>query len=253
MVNNLSAVIITKNEEDIIARCIKHLSWCHSIFLIDDNSTDKTTEVAKKMGVKVFTRSLNDDFASQRNWALSKVKTKWTLFIDADEVVTDELAREIEEAIAKSQYLGFWVTRKDFWLGRKMNFGEFGKTKFLRLARTKGGKWRRAVHETWEVSGRKESLKNELYHYPHPTVGKFLEHINFHSTLHAIANQNEGKKSSIYKIFLYPPAKFFKNYLLRGGFLDGTQGLVAACLMSFHSFLAWSKLWLYEKKYQTIG
>ena len=95
----LSAVIITKNEEGNIKRCIKGVSFCDEIIVIDDNSSDETTKIAKNLGAEVYQRSMGDSFSKQRNYALSKAGGKWILFVDADEVVSEGLRAEIIQAV----------------------------------------------------------------------------------------------------------------------------------------------------------
>jgi hypothetical protein len=116
------------------------------------------------------------------------------------------------------------------------------------LARKDAGKWKRKVHEYWEVRGPIGSLKNPLRHYPHPTLREFIADINWQSSLHAEANLKEGKKANVVKIVLYPLAHFVRNWKFRLGFLDGMEGFVVALVMSFHSFLAWSKLWIRQRE-----
>ncbi len=133
----ISAVILTKNEEKNIQRCIKSLQWCEEIIIIDDYSIDNT--LSKVKGCKVFKRKLNGNFAAQRNFGLSKAKGDWVLFIDADEVVTKELQKEIVTRIKYSERNGFYVKRKDIFLGRELNYGETGNTKLLRLSKRNSG------------------------------------------------------------------------------------------------------------------
>ena len=124
-----------------------------------------------------------------------------------------------------------------------------GSYKNLRLIRKGSGKWRRRVHQFFEIQGETGIFKNPLNHYPHQSVSRFIESIGRWSTWHALANKEEGKRSSVLKIILFPVIHFTRNYFLRLGFLDGIQGFVFASLMSFHSFLSWSKLWLMQKSF----
>lgn len=247
----LSVVILTKNEEKNIVACLESLSWCDEIFVIDDNSTDTTVELAKKLGVKVFIHALDNNFAAQRNFGLLKTNGSWVLFIDADEVVSEALASEISSAVAdpiSNEVNGYYIKRRDVMWGKELKHGEVGEIKVLRLAKKDSGRWHRKVHEVWEVKGEAGELQNPLLHFPHPTLAEFVSHIDFYSTLHAQQKFEDGERSSIFKIILWPKLKFIKNYVWGFGFLDGTQGFVLAMLMSFHSFLAWSKLWILQNK-----
>lgn len=246
---NTSAVILTKNEEENIKECINGLTFCDEIIVIDDNSSDKTAEIAGNLGGKVFVRNLNDDFAGQRNFGLEKANNKWVLFIDADERVSGELKKEMLKEIESPEnpHVGYTFKRDDYIWGKKLNHGETANISLLRLARKSAGKWVRSVHEVWTVTGRTKTLKNPLKHYPHQTLREFIDDINFHSDLHAEANYKEGKISNLAKIVIWPKGKFFYNYFFKLGFLDGMEGFVFALMMSFHSFLSWSKLWVIQR------
>lgn len=251
----ISAVVLTKNEEKSIKDCIESLKWCDEIIIIDDYSQDRTVEIAKKHGAKVYRHALNDNFAAQRNFGLGKAGGEWMLFVDADERVSRELTREIKYEISKiknKEAVGFYLKRRDFMWGRELKHGEAGNVKLLRLARKDAcpptGGWKRAVHETWDIKGPLSTLKNPLMHYPHQTLREFLADIEWMSTLHAQENKKEGKSSNLLKIILVPKFKFFDSWILKRGFLDGMPGFLVAMMMSLHSFLAWSKLWLTEVK-----
>lgn len=241
----ISAVVLVKNQQEQLIDCLGSLKWCDEIIVVDDDSSDRSAEVAKNMGAKVYTRSLQGNFSQQRNYALEKVKNDWVLFIDADERVSPELAEEIYQQT--SQFLtpvnGFFIPRVDYLWGRRLRFGETKSRKFLRLARKDKGEWIGQVHEQWKVIGNTATFKNPLDHYPHQTIREFLSEINFYSSLRAQELYSHKKSVSKFKILLYPVGKFVHNYFLKLGFLDGVPGLLVCSMMSFHSFLVRGKLW----------
>lgn len=253
----IAAVVLTKNEEKNIQTCLNSLLWCDEIVIVDDYSQDKTirkmqNHIAK---VKIFKRRLNDNFGEQRNFGLSKALvssdsrgTDWILFVDADEEVSDELSLEIRERIEETGFNGFYIRRRDFWMGKELGFAESGATNLLRLGRAGSGSWKRRVHEYWDIKGSVGQLKNFLSHRPHPTISSFIKKVCFYSELHAVANRKEKKSSSVFKIFFYPIFKFCQNFIFRRGFLDGTHGFVISIVLSFHSFLGWSNLWILQEK-----
>lgn len=243
----VTAVVLAKNEEKNIGACLESLKWCDEVVVVDDYSEDTTLEIAKKHGARVFQRYLNGDFAAQRNFGIEKAKGEWVLFVDSDERVTPGLTTEIKNVVADAENMGFYIKRRDFMWGRELKHGEVGNAEFIRLAKKGAGFWKRRVHEFWEIKGEVGRLENPLRHYPHQTIKEFVEHIEYFSTLHAQARHKEGEKSSLFKIIFWPKAKFFQNWIFKLGFLDGTAGVVVALLMSFHSYLAWSKLWLLQK------
>ncbi len=246
----ISAVVLTKNEEKNIEACLSSLSWCDEIVVIDDNSQDKTVLLAKKHGAKVYLHDMKGDFSRQRNYGLEKATSEWVLFIDADERVSAPLWYEIMEYTNNPlvSYTGYLIKRTDIMWGKELLHGEVGNIKLLRLAKKDAGMWEDPVHETWKVKGKVLTLEKSLLHYPHPTVAEFLQEINFYTDLRAKQLYKKGKKASWWSIILYPKAKFVLNYFFRGGFLDGLPGLVFALMMSLHSFLVRSKLWLLWQK-----
>lgn len=243
----ITAVVLAKNEEEKIEKCLKTLKWCDEVVVVDDESEDKTAEIAKKLGAKVYKRALNGDFAAQRNFGLEKARGEWVFFVDVDEQVTPQLRAEIQKK-TNGQFVGFYIKRRDFIFGRGLKYGETGGVKLLRLGKKGMGSWQGRVHETWEIQGPKEELENLLEHYPHPTVSEFLKDINLYSTLRARQLYEENKKSNLFQIIFYPVGKFLQNFFLRLGFLDRMAGFMVATLMSFHSFLVRSKLYLLWKK-----
>jgi glycosyltransferase involved in cell wall biosynthesis len=245
----ISVIILTKNEEKNIERCLESVRWCDEIIIIDDESTDKTIEIARRFGAIIYCHRLNNNFSSQRNFGLSKAKNDWVLFIDADEVVSDALAYEISSAIQLenqdvNNYSGFYLKRSDFIWGKQLKYGETGQIRLLRLAKKDLGKWDGMTHERWKVQGRIGQLMNPILHYPHQSLVEFLKEINLYSDIRARELNAKNINVGFSLIFLYPLGKFLINYLLRRGFMDGIRGLIFAITMSFHSFLVRGKLWL---------
>jgi glycosyltransferase involved in cell wall biosynthesis len=246
----ISAIVLTKNEEKNIKDCLETLMWSDEIIVIDDDSTDKTREIAEKLGAKVFVHPLNNDFSVQRNYGLEKAIGEWVLFIDADERVPAALAAEVSSIKYQvSSINGFYLRRKDFLFGKWLEHGETSNIRFLRLAKKGTGRWIRPVHEIWQIDGQLGELKNPLLHFPHQTTEEFLENINFYTDLNAQVFYEQGVKTSYCQIIAYPVGKFIKNYFLKLGFLDGMAGFLHATFMSFHSFLTRAKLFtLWQKK-----
>jgi glycosyltransferase involved in cell wall biosynthesis len=246
----ISAIILTKNEEKNIEACLDSVSWCDEKIVIDDRSVDKTVELAKKKGAKIFTRSMYNNFSDQRNYGLEKAKGDWILFVDADERVSSALWYEIMQHTSESieDLTGFYIKRQDTMWGKVLKHGETGNITLLRLAKKSTEKWEGRVHEKWNVRGKTEVLKNHLDHFPHQTVAEFLREINFYTDLRAEELFEKKATSNWAAIISYPKGKFFVNYILKAGFLDGLEGFVFALMMSLHSFLVRGKLWLLWQK-----
>lgn len=249
--NDLSVVILTHNDEKNILDCLESVKNAGEIVIVDDDSKDRTLEVIKSLkygDVKIYERRLDNDFSAQRNFGLSKVKNEWVLFLDADERITGDLWSEINLKTNSSQASGFYIKRVDYMWGKKLQYGETGNIKLLRLAKKDNGEWKGRVHEVWDIKGKVEGLENALNHYPHQNLSEFLSEISFYSTLRAQELKDKGIKVGVLQIIFYSKAKFFVNYFVKLGFLDGTPGLIVSIIMSFHSFLTRSKLWLLNQK-----
>jgi glycosyltransferase involved in cell wall biosynthesis len=243
----ISAVVLAHNDADVITGCLSMLAWCDEIIVIDDYSQDDTAVRAGKAGAIVVKRHLDNDFASQRNFGIDQAKGEWILFVDSDEIVPPPLAREISEVVRETGKNGFMIGRRDAMFGKILRYGETAGVRLLRLARKGSGRFTRPVHETWTVSGPVGALRNVLLHYPHQTVGGFLDEINSYSGINATYLRGQGVRVAWWHIPVYPLAKFVKNHIIRLGFLDGMPGLVVSVLMSFHSFLTRAKLYQESK------
>lgn len=252
----LSVIILTKNEEKNILDCLETVLWADQIIIVDDNSEDRTLEIAKSQNIKhleIVRSNLQADFSRQRNYVLSQAKHEWVMYVDADERVTDGLRREINDFLIEEKnepkFEGMYIKRKDMLWGKLLRHGETGNINLLRFAKKDAGKWQGRVHEKWVVEGKIDIFENYILHLPHQTVAEFLQEINFYTSIRATELFEQNQKTSLLQIIFYPKAKFLVNYFLKLGFLDGLEGLVFAILMSLHSFLVRGKLWLlWERK-----
>jgi glycosyltransferase involved in cell wall biosynthesis len=242
----VAAIVLAKNEEANLQKCLESLSFCDEIVVIDDDSSDRSVAIAKKFKAKIIKHKLVD-FSSQRNWALSQVKTPWVLFVDADEVVTAELGDSIQELVKKNEANGYLIHRVDYIWDHQFKHGDVGNVWLLRLARRGAGNWQGEVHETWEIDGRVNRLKGNLNHYPHQNTVEFLKHLNYYSTLRAREFYEQKRQINIFEITLGPVWRFIYLYVCRFGFLDGIPGFIHAMLMAFYMFLVAGKLYLLYK------
>lgn len=240
---SLSVVVLTHNDETRIVDCLECLGFADELIVVDDNSTDRTVELAKQFTSKIFTRALNGNFSNQRNFALNNVHSQWVLFVDSDELLSKNLKEEIVEAINSREYAGFNIKRFDYIWGRKVTHGELSRIKLLRLAKRNEGKWHGKIHETWKVVGAIGELNNPILHVPHQNIKEFLTDIDSYSSVRAMELQENNQKTSFLGIVSYPLAKFIQNYLIRQGYKDGIPGILYAIMMSFHSFLVRAKLY----------
>jgi len=246
----ISAIVLAKNEEKNLGECLGHLQWCDEIIVLDDFSTDSTPQIAIKSG-SIYAKRKLTNFADQRNFALTLAKFEWVLFIDSDEIVSEDLRNEIQHVIATDSTInGYFLKRVDLLWNKTIKYGDGKDIQLLRLAKKNTGKWIGAVHEVWDIKDPTRSLLSPLLHSPHQTVAEFLDEINKYSTLRALELIENKKKANSFIIVMYTIGKFLDNYLLKLGFLDGTHGLIRALMMSYYSFLVRAKLWTLNQKRQ---
>jgi glycosyltransferase involved in cell wall biosynthesis len=249
MNKQISAVILTKNEEKNIKDCLTSVKWVDELIIVDDFSTDKTLEIVKRFNTTVYQRELNFDFSAQRNFVLSKINTDWVLFIDADERISEELKNEIIGKISFPNLLdAYSIKRLDMMWGKVIKHGEQGNVRFVRLFKSKVGKFFNKVHEDIKINGKVGRLNNPIIHYPHQSIREFLEKLNLYSDIRSDELREKRVKTNWFLILCYTLGKFFKNYFVKLGILDGIRGLILAVLMSLHSFLSRGKLWLLWQK-----
>jgi len=214
----LSVIVLTNKKPVEIKRTLDSVSFADEVILIPDRKVPLT------------------DFSAARNSGLSKAKNDWVLFVDDDEVVSQELATEIKAAITPpSLFSGFYIRRLDKYHGQVLHHGETGNTKIIRLGKKSAGRFFRPVHEVWKINGLVGALKNALIHERGELVAPFMDRMIRYSPLDAGQLTRENKPFTYWRLILNPKAKFILNYFLKFGFLDGYLGLFQAYLMSVQS------------------
>lgn len=245
---NISAIVITKNEEANIDDCLKSLSWVDEIILVDSESTDKTVETAKKYTSKIFINKW-EGFKKQKEFALSKTSFEWVLSIDADERVSPLLKEEIVNLTANNVD-GYYLWRQNYLFDKHIKSCGWNNDYQLRLFRKSKAKLTdRLVHEGFIVEGKTRKLKHRLIHYTFRSVEKTMNKINHYSTLKAEELLRKNKKTSGIGIVIHGLTGFFRFYFLLGGIKDGVHGLIVSLLHVVTTLLSYMKLW--EMQYLT--
>lgn len=241
---DVSLFIIAKNEGEKLAECINSAKTiCSEVIVCDSGSTDDTAKVAEKMGAKVVQHDFIG-FADQKNFALSQCTGKWALSLDADEVLTKELAEEIKAIPDDTEINGFDIHRVNYFLGGRMNHSGLNNEYILRLIRIGSGKYRDVlVHEGLEISGKIGRLKNEMLHYSYADLANYFTKFNKYTSLAARDLKAKGKKFSLLGTIFRLPFEFLKRYVLKLGFLDGIRGFIWAACSTFYVFVKYIKLW----------
>ncbi|MFH1837574.1 MAG: glycosyltransferase family 2 protein [Candidatus Omnitrophota bacterium] len=243
---SISAVIITLNEEQKIADCIGSVKWTDEIVVVDGFSSDKTREVARNHGAKVYEREF-DDFASQKNYAIEKATGEYIFFLDADERAEESLAAEILKAVIKQEYQGYYIPRKNIIFGREMKYGGHQGDKHLRLFKKDVSHFVDPIHEKVVVNGNVGMLSNFLIHYSTASISEYRDKMDLYTELEVkhLVQQNVklGKFDKAWK----PIVKFFKQYFMQKGFLDGKEGLVFYYLSAVYLYTKYDKYWKITK------
>lgn len=248
MKTSLTITIITLNEEQNLKKCLECLKDLNAeIVLIDSGSIDKTLEIAKNYGVKTYFRKF-DNFANQKNWALSKANGKWILSIDADEEISADLVKEIKKNIKNSKYSGFLIPRRNFILGGEIKHSRWSPDKHIWLWKKGFGKWVGDVHEEVIVTGKVGLFINSKVHNSHKTVSGFMKANDFYSTLEAKSYFKNNVRFSLKKMFWEFLFEFFIRFFYKQGFLDGVRGFILAYLMGIYKLIVWIKVWELEQK-----
>lgn len=235
MIQKLSALIITYNEEDNIMDVLHCLDFADEIIVLDSFSADNTVLLASRNPKVRLYQHKFEDFTKQRNLALSYAKHDWVLFLDADERITEALQREIVDTIngpdAKEAY---YIYRIFYFCGKKIKYSGTQNDKNFRLFRKSRAHYDnvKKVHETLVVDGRIGILKNKMPHYSFADYAAYKEKMIHYGTLKGQELHARGKRYSLLKDWVKTAFKFFKAYFLKLGVLDGTQGYQLCYLQS---------------------
>lgn len=258
---NLSVVISAYNEEKNIKECIESVEDIASeVIVVDNSSSDKTSEIASKKGAKIFNQE-NDPkkIDLQKNFGFSKAKEAWILSLDADERVSAKLAEEIQKVISEdSNVAGYKIPRKNVIFGKWVRNSIWWPDYQLRLFRRGKGKFLRAtVHQPIEVKGEVRHLSEPLTHYNYNSINDFVDRINnIYTEVEADEVVRSGKKLHWVESIRMPTQDFLKTYFLQKGYKDGLHGLVLSILQSIYMFLVFAKVWekqgFYEKNEKEI-
>jgi len=260
---NISTLILAKNEEANLPRCLNALRWCDDIIVVDDYSSDGTVAVAKGFGAKIVQRHF-DSFASQRNWALAEVvfRHEWVLHLDADEVTTPELVAEMAHAVNSDRFIAYRVASKMMFQGRWLRHAATFPAYQVRLGRIPGLRFVQVGH------GQREDLDESVIGtlrnaYLHFSFSKgldewFSKHIRYASheaqaaveycerdrltpsAIFAVGRKSTRRRALrelSYRLPFRPSMRFLYMYILRLGVLDGRPGLIYCRLLATYEYL----------------
>lgn len=291
--SRLCIIILTKNEEKDIETAIQNAWQCaEEVLVVDSGSTDRTVELAKKNGARVVFREWDNDFAAQRNFALSQTEADWVLYLDADERMNDELVRAVKKIVASDRPVAgaenrnvtstdpanrdipaaspessnapatipanrtglkqYSLQRKSIAFGKKFSYGPLYPDRVSRLFPRQSVTWVGKVHEHPECSLPLEKLPGHLEHYTYRNWQEWEEKMSRYSTLWAEEAYHNGRRTSLPVALLHGVGSLFSTLLLRRGFLDGWMGICLCCMYFSYTTLKYLKLYQIQKTHGSL-
>ena len=245
----ISVAMVAMDEEANIGRTLASVSWADEIVLVDSGSKDRTCEIARQHGARVVVEPWRG-YVAQKQYAIDLCTKDWVLLVDADEAISPGLAQEIRAAIADPNAVsGYWLPRKNLFLGRWIRHGGFYPDHKLRLFRRgQGFVTGHDPHDRCDlkpdVPQKTRQFKNAMVHYTYPNLGLYIGHMNRYSSLGAQLAVAKGHRSfSFADIVLRPLATFVYNYFVRLGFLDGREGLLLHLYHAVYVSWKYAKAW----------
>jgi (heptosyl)LPS beta-1,4-glucosyltransferase len=247
----LAVVLMVKNEQSRLALCLDRVAgWADEIVIIDDLSTDRSVEIARRYTDKIYAYASNNDHCLQWNRGIEHATAEWILHIDADEWVTPKLKQAIDRALANGQdRQAFEMWRLNFFLAHPMRFGGW-RQKHLILFRREGTRCvGSGIHtrNRLQFTGSVGFLDEEIEHYPFDSLHQFIERQNLYTSVEASACLRDfgspAFKRVVFQAAVRPFKLFWKTYVRQQGYKDGWHGLVFAWLSAFSHFIYWVKYW----------
>ena len=268
----VSVLVPVRNEERNLPRCLAALTWADEVCVVDSASTDRTAAIAGSFGARVEQFVYSGGYPKKKNWALENValRNEWVLIVDADEVITPELAAEIADVLREPSCDGYFVNRRFLFMGHWIRHCGYYPSWNMRLFRRALGRYEtitagpastgdNEVHEHVVLQGRTGYLRHDMLHYAYPDLATWVEKHNRYSDWESYAGDillrgrpeerwigpAQRLKRSLRRVYARLPLRFvfrfFYAYVIRLGFLDGRPGLIFCLLLSFYDFLGWAK------------
>jgi glycosyltransferase involved in cell wall biosynthesis len=244
---DLTVTIITYNEGQTIQACLKSLTWVKEIIIVDSGSSDRTIEICRGYTDKIFYHPWAG-FIEQKNFAVSLATYDWILNLDADERVPEQLRLAIERELLAPRYDGYWIARRNYFLGRWMRHGGWYPDRVLRLFDRRTGRFGGLNPHAYFVmsEGSVGSLNGDLVHLTYRDFSQFIQKQDWYTGISVEGMVRNGRRRGSVgsaELMLRPLVKFVQVYLLKRGFLDGIQGLIAALGAACFNFIKYAKLW----------
>jgi len=245
---DLTIIILVHLNDWRLKKAIQSANFGPNILLIQTTDGLNLDKYKKECKILKYEQEIND-FSELRNWSIKQSKSEWIFFLDSDEVISKDSHKDIINFISSSPYEAALVRRVDVFHNKALKQGEVGETNIIRLFKASRVKYLRPVHEVASVNGVVEQSNIIIKHYSHNNVADFLDDIDHYAQIEAKYRIKENpllsKKKILLQLFFFPSGKFFYNYLIKLGFLDGWRGFIYASMMSLHSMFV--RIYCYQK------
>jgi glycosyltransferase involved in cell wall biosynthesis len=251
MAANITVIIPCKNESEQLAGCLRSAELlADEVLVADSGSTDGSIEIAQALGARVIEREFRT-YGDFQNWAIPQATCPWVLVLDSDERVTRELADEIRGVLGSQadadgpQHTGYFIPRRNHFLGHPIRFGPWKNDRCLRLFRRDAVRYvGNTDHAHAKLrDGSVGTLKNFLVHYTCTSYEQYLPKLQRYAALQARVWYRQGRRTNAFQMLLRGPFRFLQGYIARFGFLDGVAGLQVCALVAYLSYLKHARLW----------
>lgn len=248
MSEKISVVINTLNEEKNIQRAIKSVSWADEVIVCDMNSTDNTKEIAQKMGAKVVLHQREDFVEPARNFAISKASNDWILILDADEEISNSLAKKLQNIANKMDQIDFVeIPRKNIIFGKFIQSSMWWPDYQIRFFKKGKVLWNDQIHSKPKVSGAglklAEKEEEAIVHYNYQSISQFLERMNRYTGIEADQLIKKGYKFDWRDLLKIPLNEFLSRFFANKGYKDGLHGLALSFLQAISFLAVYLKIW----------
>ncbi len=244
----VSVAIIARDAQKFLPKCLDSIRNLSDdiVVVIDKRTTDTTPQIAKQFQAGVFYRDF-DDFASQKNYAVSQTRYNWVLSLDADETASEGLVKAIKNLPAIPVFSNYRIPRQNLIFGKLIKYTNWDPYGLIRLFDKREGRWEGEVHEEIVSTGQSGRLFDPIYHDNYRSVDEFMTRQDGYSSRQADRLFKQGTKFSFMQFLWQPKLDFLRRYIIHTGFFDGWHGLFLSYLMAIYHFSVWIKLW---QKYQ---
>ncbi len=243
----ISAVVLTKNEEEVLFDCLESVKWASEIVIVDNASTDETLKVAKKFGVgQIIQAGEGNTFSDRRNLGARAARREWLLYVDPDERVTPMLREEIESVLDKEDFSAYAIPRRNIRLTKELHYGGWWPDYVVRLIKKNRLKeWQGELHEQPVIEGKIGHLKEAFVHFSHrgSFEHKLQNTINWSEIEARKLYEANHPQMNVVRFISAMGREFYKRMIKYQAFRDGTEGVIEAFYQVFSVFITYARLW----------